>query len=337
MIDDINNQKISELDKKTEKIDKFINKTNSGKSAFFAGKLLYEIKDKKEFINKNYYSFSLYLKNELRTSDVKANSYINIYLIYNEEDIGDLILVTHLLYLAEQDQDIREKILSVAKEIDKKTTKENQQKVQKGNKTYKIRPEYDKDILIASITLLNSAKNGGQEITDDLAKSAFKVSKAINQARNLDKIKLPNTVGNRLNTEFFPELVTLYKYEPINEFNLVSLFCIMFYKLKEIEFSYNKNSLICFNTINYIRAEFPDAEIEFYDKKKQRFHNLSVEFEYKSINYIIHKHHKHHLNCNLIICWENNLKKSDFEKFGMKIPPIISISAFLKTGKIELF
>jgi len=364
MIDDnINNKKSSELDKKTERIDKLINKTNSGKSAFFAGKLLFEIKDKKEFINKGYNSFSLYLKNELRTSDVKANSYINIYLIYNEDDIGDLILVTHLSYLAEQDEDIREKILLVAKEIDKKTTNANQQKVEKGsnkienpkkveislknnlpsnetskneNKTFKIRPEYDKDVLTTSINLLNSAKNDGQKITEELAQTAFDISTKINQERDFEKIKLPNSVGKRLEPKYFLELSDLYKYEPINEYNLVALFCIMFHLIKTTEFKYNKNTILRFNSINFVRAEFPDAEIEFFDINKQRYSNLLIEFEFRSSNYIIHEHPKSQINCNLIICWENNLNKKDIEKFGMKIPPIISISELLKTGKIEL-
>ncbi len=100
-------KELNELSKKTTQIDKLINKNNSGKNAWEAGRLLYDIKNNNEYKAKDYKNFGVYTNNDLRISETKALSYINIYLYFDEEKISPLVLVTHLAYLAKKDHDIR--------------------------------------------------------------------------------------------------------------------------------------------------------------------------------------------------------------------------------------
>lgn len=349
----------SDLEKKTERIDKLINKTNSGKNSWTAGRLLYEIKEKQEYKDKSIPSFDIYTRRELNISETKAYSYIRIYLIYEEEDIGDKILVTHLLYLAEQNQEIREKLIKALREIDtkkinnsidqntlKKTINNYElfdnrlirhQSIQSNEKQPKenLRPDYDKDVLITGINLLNSAEQNGIKITDELATNAINVAIEINQ-RNLENLKLPNKTGKRMESKCFPTLCELFEFEPITEMGLVSLFCTMLHLITDIKFKFNKRTNLYFKSLQYVRVAFPDAGIKFVNEKNQET-ILNVEFELNTTNFLLHQHNKSDKECHLIIAWENDLNKSKIEEFGQKIPPIISIKQVIETGQINLY
>ena len=346
----------NDLDKKTERIDKLINKTNSGKNSWLAGKLLCEIRDKQEYKNKEITSFDIYVRRELNISETKAYSYIKIYIIYEEEDIGDLMLVTHLIYLAEQNQNIREKLLIALREIDAKKIKNrniqniSKEKTNAGNyelfdnslqqhseKQQKedLRPDYDKDILTTGINLLNSAEQNGIRITEKLAKNAIIVATEINQ-RNFENIKLPNRTGKRMKSIYFPTICELFEFEPISEMGLVSLFCTMLHLITDIKFKFNKNTDLYFKSLQYVRVAFPDAGIKFVNGKNEEA-ILNVEFELNTRNFLLHEHNKSDRECHLIIAWENDLNKSKIEEFGQKIPPIISIREVIETGQINLY
>lgn len=352
----------TDLDKKTERIDKLINKTNSGKNSWLAGKLLYEIKQNEEFKDKQITSFATYTRRELNISETKAYAYIKIYLTYEEDDIGELMLVTHLIYLTEQNQNIREKLLKALKRVDdKKISKRNQNTLfseknadnQKNttNNTDKependstkspkedLRPDYDKDVITTSVNLLNSAEKNHIQVTDDLAKKAIEFATEVAEKatqRNFENLKLPNKMGPKLKCQNFPTLCDLFTFEPVLEIGLVSLFCTMFHLIREIKFQYNKNNLY-FKSIEYVRTAFPDAGIRCVNEQKQET-LLNVEFELNTTNYLLHEHNKSDRECHLIIAWEHDLNKSKIEEFGQKLPPIISIKQVIETGQITLY
>ncbi|MEP6488297.1 hypothetical protein NDI43_05795 [Microcoleus vaginatus GB2-A3] len=109
-----------------------------------------------------------------------------------------------------------------------------------------------------------------------------------------------------------PLKFNLYEFEPTTEQGVVGLFCTIFHLIAKPEFKFNIFSeKMSFSRIQKIQTAFPDAVIECirYDKKGNRtgLHNLSVEFEYKSHNYIEHGHHAaRKKSCEMVICWENN-------------------------------
>jgi len=204
-------EELNELSKKTTQIDKLINKNNSGKNAWEAGRLLYDIKNNNEYKAKNYKNFGVYTNNDLRISETKALSYINIYLFYDEDKISPLVLVTHLAYLAKKDHDIRDSILGILKKKDEKVIKKftkakntqqntlfgvEQPNIEKEEKL-QIRPDYDKDIITVTANLLETAKDTGHSITSELAEEAFEISTEVNY-RDFNKIKLPNAVGETI-------------------------------------------------------------------------------------------------------------------------------------------
>ncbi len=75
------------------------------------------------------------------------------------------------------------------------------------------------------------------------------------------------------------------------------------------------------------------------EDKKNSNTDLQVEFEYKSFEFLIHKHHISDKKCHLIICWEDNAR-SDKERAKSEnvkaLPPILELKDFLETGKINL-
>lgn len=338
------------LDKKTQKIDKLINKTNSGKNAWTAGSLLHEIKKGEEYKAKQITSFAAYVRKELNISETKASAYIKVYLTYDEEDIGELMLVTHLSYLSEQNQNIRECLLAALRKIDKK--KVNKTKVRlnakpsdkndlfanfgKKNVSEKeeLRPDYDKEIITTSVNLLDSAEKKGLKITEDLADAAVDTATEISK-RNFETLKLPNKTGQKLESVFFKDLCNLFEYEPVSEMGLVSLFCTMLYSIRQIDFEYNKTTKLKFKAIQYVRTAFPDAAIKFVSNKNEET-ILNVEFEFNTTNYLLHEHNKSDKECHLIITWQNDLNKKKIEQFGQILPPIISVKNLLLNGKIML-
>ena len=90
-------------------------------------------------------------------------------------------------------------------------------------------------------------------------------------------------------------------YEPINEQGVILLFAALCYDLNF--------------RIEAIRTRFPDALLK---RKNERgnFSPCSAEFEFRAIDYKIHKHPLK--GCDLIICWENNWKESPIEILALK-------------------
>jgi len=68
---------------------------------------------------------------------------------------------------------------------------------------------------------------------------------------------------------------------------------------------------IGFPFIKYLREDFPDC-MAIDSRGKE----VKIEFEYKSSNFVIHKHNV--LLCDLIICWEHDWKESPIKVFSFK-------------------
>lgn len=337
------------LDKKTQEIDRLINKTNSGKNAWKAGGLLSEIKEREEFKTQNFSSFGAYTTNSLRISESKAYNYIRINQIYSEDDLSELTLVSHLLELADKDQDIREMVLAYARKIDAQKIEKNKKKrdsthqndiltTQSATRTQKVemRPDYTTEMIETISGLLDNAKSSRIDVDESLTSKAFELSEKIHNQRELNH-KLPNKKGGLINSKYFPEVCSVFPNKPTCEMEVVGLFCVMFHHVKNLSFLYGKTpSLVNFSHIEYLRAAFPDAEVAIVNPKKGNYSTLKTEFEFMSESYLTHGHNNSKNECHLIVCWENTLLSSDLEPFGVLFPPILSLKKLLDTGEIHL-
>lgn len=366
-----------ELDKKTRELDQLINKTNSGKKAWRAGRLLVEIKTEEEYKKKNYTSFGTYTNRELKISESRAYSYIKIYQTIEEDSISNAILVTHLKEIVKYERDIRELLLKQIKAADFEnykrklielteialravgTDKEIDGTLTPSENNALVTPpcEFTTDEIAFIASLLEVAKEKHKELSSELVQLAIDIYKEVAEDveaespsnnpekdnQNKQKLtnskghKLPNAKGGRMSSSYFNEVCEMFPHKPICEMEVVGLFCIMFPYIKEIPFKYGRSSSLTYlHHIDYLRAAFPDAEITIKCSKSEHLTTLKLEFEFKSKSYLTHKHIKSIRECNLIVCWENNLKASDLEPFGLKFPPIISLKQVLETGKITL-
>lgn len=337
------------LNKKTQEINRLINKVNSGKNAWIAGGLLSEIKERKEFKVQNFASFGAYTTNSLKIKESKAYNYIRINQIYSEDELTELTLVSHLLALADKDQDIREMILAYARKIDAQKIERNNEIQNSTQQNYGLitqtvitsqkidmRPEYTTEVIEIASGLLENAKSDNIDVDENLTIRAFELSKKIHTQRKLNH-KLPNKKGGLIDSKYFPEVCKIFPNKPTCEMEVVGLFCVMFQHIKHLSFLYGKTpALVNFSHIEYLRVAFPDAEVAIINHKKSNYTALKTEFEFMSESYLTHGHNKSNNECHLIVCWENTLSSSDLEPFGVLFPPILSLKKLLDTGKIYL-
>ncbi len=90
-------------------------------------------------------------------------------------------------------------------------------------------------------------------------------------------------------------------YEPINEQGVILLFATL---CNDIGFR-----------IEGIRAKFPDAQL-IRENPNKRFSKCFAEFEFKSSNYLLHKHPIN--GCDLLICWEHDWLDCPIEVLELK-------------------
>lgn len=310
------------LDKKTSELNRLINANNSGKSAWKAGEMLFEIKDKNEFRFDNFKSFGDYTQQKLRINETKAYNYINIYKLFSSDSLDDEILVTHLLTLAKSNENTRELILNGLKEL-KDKSKNNKNNNDKALTTNQIS---------TVVTLIETAETSDINVTSDLVTNAINI--AVENAK--EKIfKLPNKHGNSFSSNFFEHVQLVFPYEPTCEMDVVGLFSALFYYLRDIPFNYpEQKQFLTFEHIVYLRAPFPDAQIKLINKKQNHNHTIDIEFEFNSRTY--ESHLKSKKACQMIICWENNIEKGKYSQFKYPFPPILSLKKVMETGKIEL-
>ncbi|TAF72880.1 MAG: hypothetical protein EAZ53_14520 [Bacteroidetes bacterium] len=312
---------------------------NSGVLAWTAGNLLKIVKEKQDFIMK-YKNFDNYTKKVLKLSAQTVNNYIFISEKFSKQEIGKLMLITHLQVIAKIENDsMRRFVLKCFKEV------ELQQNNSQKNQSYKTKLQ---DVIATIAMIQESDIKDFSEGNEDKIKEIISINidkgkQEKNRIKNANKVikgtKNKDVFGDKFKPKFFKSISLLFENEPIDEMGFVALFCMVFKNLKGIEFEW-QNELITFDSIKYVRDRFPDAKIrcKTIGEKKRNF-ELDIEFEYNSYNYITHNHFKSDKNCDLIICWIDNTKTDS--KIGgtvlvNKLPPVLSLKNSFETGKIEI-
>lgn len=311
--------KLKAFEKNTSDLKSIIRQADSsGKAAWTAGQMLKLIKEKSLY-KIRYKTFAKYVLEEFKINELTANTYIKIHERFNIKEIGSLI-VSSLKVIAEiQHDQLRKKVVKAfasQKQID-----------------FKVKE------VLATVALLDKEKiNYSQDEVTQLIKkviSQSKIEKEENKRKKSNLVKF----GDKLISDKYPELQMRFELQPINEMGVVALFCIVFDWMRGISFQIGKHSMN-FKSIKYVQTGFPDACIICsIDDKKKTNAELQIEFEYKSFEYLIHKHHLSERKCDLIICWEDNAKsnkdraKSENVK---RLPPIIELKDFIQTGKLIL-
>lgn len=327
-----------ELKQDTEQLRQLISQVdNSGVSAWNAGDLLKVVKDKRGYIT-DFKNFENYTKQEISINPQTANNYIVIREKFTKEEIGNLMLVTHLRVIAEiENPQMRKLVLKTFKEREKK-----EQTNPQTENTYKTKLS---DI-IGTVTMV--LDNGNTELQEHEIEKIIEINieKGKEEARKRKRAKRQKKAtdekplfGSQFKSDFFKDVSALIENEPIDEMGVVALFCIMFQSLRGTQFEWKKE-ILTFVAIKYVRVQFPDACIRcktFGVKKKNC--ELDIEFEFESYNYVRHRHMNSTKNCDLIICWTDNAKTDDKLKDNptvKKMPPVLSLKNCFETGEIEL-
>ncbi|WP_338792293.1 hypothetical protein [Bernardetia sp. MNP-M8] len=340
-----------ELKKDTKQLKEFISQVdNSGIAAWNAGDLLKIVKDKKGYVSQ-FSTFNNYTRTEVGISPQTANNYITIRESFTIEEIGELMLITHLRVIAEiQNDKTRKLVLECFREKDEQYQKQKKRGQTKGNDDVSQKDIY-KPTLADVIGVVTIVAAHGTELSKEEIEEVISINieKSKEQSRQSKRAKRQakgtnekDFFGNPLKAKFFKQISDLFGYEPIDEMGLVALFCVMFQFLRQLPFEW-KGDNIEFNTIKYVREKFPDASILCQQvkkrKTKERNFELDVEFEYESYNYITHNHMQSDKNCDLIICWVDNAKtdKRLNQMEAIKnMPPVLSLKNCFETGKIEI-
>lgn len=107
-------------------------------------------------------------------------------------------------------------------------------------------------------------------------------------------------------------------YSPINEQGVVFLFGRI---LEDLNLY-----------IEEIRIKYPDCVARRYTRKG--WERIYIEFEYRASNFIQHNHNPS--ECNMIVCWENDLTDNDKKKLhGIEIVELKSFIDDLENKPIE--
>ncbi len=107
-------------------------------------------------------------------------------------------------------------------------------------------------------------------------------------------------------------------YSPINEQGVVFLFGRV---LEDLNLY-----------IEEIRIKYPDCVARRYTRKG--WERIYIEFEYRSSNFIQHKHNPS--ECNMIVCWENDLTDNDKKILhGIEVVELKSFIDDLENKPIE--
>jgi hypothetical protein len=331
-----------EFQKETEQLRQLIAQVNStGEAAWEAGKLLKDMKDKKKYKNGKlkddnlpYESFEEYTKKEFNITSQTAYSYIEIFDSFTKEEIGSVMLVSHLRVIAEvKDTTARANILKILKELSESPNE------------YKHTTEDVVAIVFLSggVSELEKIKKIIDFVLNKSKEEDSRIKKANQQQKRKQKSDLfPDEEGVPFRPLFFKEVSEYYNNVPNNEMCVVGLFCVALPFLRNAEFLWNSIKVF-FHSIDLLRAPFPDSiiRIGMKEKKKGKYEIILtpkyVEFEFKSYSYIYHKHALTGKKCDLIICWEDDLKITPELQVSaslQKIPPIISLKECFETGKI---
>jgi hypothetical protein len=307
---------------KNERLKSLVIKNNeSGKKAWEVGKILFSIYEQEEYKN-NYATFSDYTRMELGMSSRIALQYIEIFEKIPEDQINENTPVSYLYILLDMNDRDRLKFLSSINKLYEKIKNKNLYLFGGHRRLFSQSLDSAKNMIFSSNQELL------EEDIDNILEELLKKQNDEIQRKRFIKY----TMGEEINTTYFPYLSASYAREPVDEQGLVGLFCTMFPCLKEHQFTVHNRQII-FSRIIYTRNAFPDAQIEVIvlEKNGKKFTTLDIEFEFNSFNYILHKHHQSYKTCEMIICWENNWKNDKITK-----PPILSVKKLIDSGTIQI-
>lgn len=350
----MNNEKNKFLDQQSNEIGKLLQRLeSSGKAAFRIGEILYEIKNNERYKNE-YTNFVL---QKIKISVKRANVYVGIYTAFEDckDALSDNMLVTHLELLSKLPKEQTSLIFKAIVFL------EHSEIYNDSLNDQNIRPNYEKSDLESLKNIAQICKVKDQKDVNNILLEIYKSRKEEERKekakkKEIEKLsKLDNSEpfyhGDKLKCKYFCDISNLIDYEPVDEQSLVGLFCVLFYliakesllfplKLKDSE---EKYSQYWFSSFYIIRQSYPDAVINVRKISNERLTPINVEFEFRSLNFIRHDHlNKSDIKCNLIICWEDNIKNSTLEKYlnkmkeNQKFPQILSVKNLLETGEIEL-
>jgi len=350
----MNNEKNEFLNQQGDEIEKLLQRSEgSGNAAFRIGEILYEIKSNEQYKNE-YKNFVL---QKIKISIKKANMYVGIYTAFKDckDSLSDNMLITHLELLVKLPKDQTALILKAIVFLEQSEIYNDSLNEQN------IKPSYEKSDLEALKNIAQICEVNNQKDVNDILLEIYKRRKDLEKEEKIKKKEIeinsrldnsePFYHGDKLECKYFCDLSNLIDHEPVDEQSLVGLFCVLFHliatesllfplKLKDSE---EKYSQYFFSSVYIIRERYPDAVIKVRNINNRRLTSINVEFEFRSSNFITHKHlEKSNTKCHLIICWEDDIKNSNLERYLRKIkdnpsfPKTLSVKNLLETGKIEL-
>ena len=139
-----------------------------------------------------------------------------------------------------------------------------------------------------------------KRLLDAAAKNQWSVVEFRKQIRGITplvaKAPLVPEYGEALD---FPGL----RRAPINELGVVYLFGLM---SRTLDFD-----------VEAVHSAFPDCSAKrLIDRKRNRWKQVRIEFEYKSSNFLLHQHESKH--CDLIVCWIHDWPDCPLEVIALK-------------------
>lgn len=150
----------------------------------------------------------------------------------------------------------------------------------------------------------NAIQVAKNKFSDQIIKNKAKIFKQeeVPEVKLIPKTSNPKE-GKKRRTIGEPISFRGLSHAPINEQGVVYLFGMV---SNELGFQ-----------IETVRQAFPDCEGKrCYDKEKNLWEHVRIEFEYKSLNFKEHGHSEE--ECDLIVCWIHNWKDCPLEVLELK-------------------
>ena len=161
-----------------------------------------------------------------------------------------------------------------------------------------IPPERRRPELSFSYHLMVASQPEAEQ--DQLLKAAIKNKWSVRQLREAER-----SSGQPAKKTVFGDPINFkgLRHAPTNELGVVFLFALMSH---DLGFS-----------VESVHSAFPDCSAKrLVDKKRKRWIQVQIEFEYSSKNFLIHNHK--HPGCDLIVCWEHNWPDCPLEVIALK-------------------
>lgn len=219
---------MNSLEEKTLQLKDLLgNASNSGKIFWNIGNILSSVKQGREYYPK-YPSFERYLSVDLNINEKKAQGYIAIYQTFKDEEITDLMLISHLRYVSNLSKNLRAKLLESMRKLEKLDSaidESGQAKIEfsysdEKNSLQEIiqplkltidrtTPVYTTDDLKSTINIVYRLKN-----SEDIPQQQFTelLQRTIQRRKDIQRLgKIRIKFGEYINTRLFPRLKDLFE------------------------------------------------------------------------------------------------------------------------------